>query len=343
MDLPPVRFLVEGVLPEGTGMLSAPSKVGKSWMVLDMGLSIAAGRPFLGHETRQGGVLYLALEDSANRLQERMNRVLEGGQAPGEFYFLTQAPTLDTGLLDLLDGHIRAHPDTRLVIVDTLQKVRGQARAREQAYAQDYREMGTVKAHMEKRGVSVFFVHHNRKMRDDDDPFNMISGTNGIMGAADTIWVLTKDKRSDGSATLHITGRDVEQRDTVLRFHKTRCRWQVLGDAADLAQRQARENYDASPVVLTIKKLLSQSPEGRWEGTAKDLMEAGKYMAGTYLAPSAQKLGYLLRDLEQPMYEFDGIMHTAIHRTEGKTHSFCYREQLPLNELPGEQVPFSNM
>ena len=82
------------------------------------------------------------------------------------FYFTTEAPKLDAGLLEVLDGHLKAHPATRLMIVDTLQKVRGQALPREGAYAQDYREMETIKGGLDKWGVSVLFVHHNRKMKD---------------------------------------------------------------------------------------------------------------------------------------------------------------------------------
>ena len=102
----------------------------------------------------------------------------------------------------------------------------------------------------------------------------MISGTNGIMGASDTTWVLMKDKRSDGEVILYITGRDVEQSDTVIRFNKDTWRWEVVGEVAQLAEERARAAYDQSSVVTTIKKLLEQSQSHRWSGTAKELMEA---------------------------------------------------------------------
>lgn len=338
-DLPPVKFLIEGILPDGTSLLTAASKIGKSWMVLDLGLCQAAGRPFMGHNSNQSGVLYLALEDSLHRLQDRMNKVLSGRPAPEQFYFTTQAPKLDTGLLDTLDAHLAEHPDTRLIIVDTLQKVRGQALPREAAYAQDYREMEAIKGHMDKRGVSVLFVHHNRKMKDDDDPFNMISGTNGIMGAADTIWTITKARREDEEATLHITGRDVEQSDTVIRFDKGSWTWKPVGEAGWLAEQRARAAYDESPIVKTIKKLLEQSPEQRWDGTAKELMEAGKYIALTYLAADAQKLGYAIRDIEKPLFDYDGIVHAATKTggNGGKKHHFYYQDIPQFEELDGQE------
>lgn len=342
-NLPPVSFLIEGILPDGTSLLTAASKIGKSWMVLDLGLCIASGGAFLGHSTNQAGVLYLALEDSPHRLQNRMNKILSGKTAPEQFYFATEAPKLDNGLLDTLDDHLKKYPDTKLIIIDTLQKIRGQALPRESGYAQDYREMETVKGFMDKRGVSTIFVHHNRKMKDDDDPFNMISGTNGIMGAADTIWTITKAKRTDEEATLHITGRDVEQSDTVIRFDKSEWRWQKVGAADWLAEQRAREEYDSSPIVKTIKKLLDQSPTHRWDGTAKDLMEAGKYIARTYLAPSEKKLGRDVGSLEKPLFDYDGIVHvTSSHGTAGKKHSFYYQDLSQFEEVQ-EKMPWTDM
>ena len=335
-DLPPVKFLVDGILPEGTSLLTAASKIGKSWMVLDLGLCIAAGEPFLGRTTTRTGVLYLALEDSLNRLQDRMNKVLGGRPPPPLFYFTTEAPKLDAGLLEVLDGHLKAHPATRLMIVDTLQKVRGQALPREGAYAQDYREMETIKGGLDKWGVSVLFVHHNRKMKDDDDPFNMISGTNGIMGAADTIWTVTKARRADEEAALHVTGRDVAQSDTVIRFDKESWTWKPLGAADWLAEQRARQAYDSSPIVKTIKKLLEQSPARRWDGTAKDLMEAGKYIVRTYLAVNPTKLGHEIKALEKPLFDFDGIVHafSKTSGTGGKKHHFYYQDLGQLEALP---------
>jgi len=338
-NLPPIKFIVEDILPEGTSLISAASKIGKSWMALDLGLCAAAGEPFLGHKTNQCGVLYLALEDSLNRLQNRMNKVLGGKPAPEQFYFATRAPKLDNSLLDALDDHLKKYPDIKLIIIDTLQKIRGQARPHESLYALDYREMETVKEFLEQRGASAIFVHHNRKMRDDSDPFNMISGTNGIMGAADTVWTITKDNRDDEEATLHIIGRDVSQSDIVIQFDKNVWRWAVVGEAEELAEKRARETYDNSPIVKTIKTLLKQSPEHRWDGTAKDLMEAGKYIANTYLASDNQRLGYAIRDLDKPLFEFDRIIHSTSKTggTGGKKHSFYYQDLEPFEDLPEQE------
>lgn len=162
-------------MAEGTSIISAASKAGKSWFVLDMGLKIAAGKSFFNKQTKQAGVLYLALEDTKKRLQDRMNKVLNGNPPPELFYFATRAPTLENGLLEVFKNHMKEHPETKLIIIDTLQKIRASASHREGTYQQDYREMGQVKEFMDEQGVSVLFVHHNRKMKDNDDPYNMIS------------------------------------------------------------------------------------------------------------------------------------------------------------------------
>lgn len=123
---------------------------------------------------------HLAFEDTERRLQDRMNQVLMGETPPKSFYFSTAPITLDDGLLEYLKSTLESHPEIKLIIIDTFQKIRGQAGNRESAYQYDYREMGNIKEFMDKHGVSVLFVHHNRKMVDKDDSFNMISGTNGI-------------------------------------------------------------------------------------------------------------------------------------------------------------------
>lgn len=336
-DLPPVEFLVEDILPTGTSILSAASKIGKSWMVLDMGLAIAAGAPFMGHNAEQCGVLYLALEDSLTRLQDRMNKILDGKKAPAGFLFAIEAPTLDTGLLDNLDAILEQYPDTKLIIIDTLQKIRGSAKARESGYEQDYREMGMVKSHMDKRGVSVLFVHHNRKMKDEDDPFNMISGTNGIMGAADTIWTIIKGKRSDNEATLHITGRDVMQSDTVISFDKSAWKWKPVG-AVDLINAQRDKlAYDSDPIVKTIKELLKRHHE--WKGTAGELMDEGRKICKRPIAVSPQALGYTLRNLDGQLLDYDGIIHDKATRGgAGKKHCFYFQSWTDEADLQ-EELP----
>lgn len=341
-DIPPIKFIVDKLLSVGLNILASPPKYGKSWMVLALCLAVAAGGRFLGYTTNQCGCLYLALEDSERRLKTRMNKLLAGKPAPPGFYFATMASPIDNGLFDELEDFLKKRPDTGLIVVDTLQRVRGASHGKEGAYAADYREMGALKAFADQHNIALLLVHHLRKMKDDGDPFNMISGTNGIMGAADTTMVLTKEKRGDSNATFSVVGRDVESSDTVLKFNKDTCYWENLGDADWFAEQQARQEYQESPIVKTIKKLVEQSPEG-WSGTMQQLMDAGRFIARTYLALSARDLSSKLKALDKPLLDYDNIVHDrATHGNAGYRHRFYYAG-LQLEELPQEEIdPFNN-
>ena len=338
-DLPPIKFIVDKFLTVGLSILASPPKYGKSWMALDLGLSVTSGGRFLGYQTNRAEVLYLALEDSERRLKTRMCKLLAGKPAPAGFHFATTAHDADNGLFDELEGFLKDHPDTGLIIVDTLQRVRGAVHGKEGVYASDYRELGRLKAFADSHNVALLLVHHLRKMKDEGDPFNMISGTSGITGAADTSMVLVKEKRSDENATLSIVGRDVESADTVLHFNRDACRWENLGDADWFAEQQARREYQESPTVKTIKKLLEQSPGG-WSGTAQQLLDAGTFIAHTRLATSARDLTGQLKKLDKLLFEYDNIIHERRgNGTGGGKHRLYFADIPPLEE-PEEDSPF---
>ena len=331
--LPPLKFIVNNVLPQGLALLASPPKYGKSWLVLDLCLSVAAGKPFLGRGTQKTGCLYLALEDSARRLQDRMNKILVGEKAPDNCNFLLTAPDLGNGLIESLDGYVSEKPETGLIVVDTLQKVRAPANGKESAYGADYREVGALKKFADKRGICVLLVHHLRKMVDDLDPFNMISGTNGIMGAADTSFVLTRKARTDKETKLSYTGRDIDQGEVVMSFNKSDYKWHILGNAEEIEEKHAEEEYEQDPIVLTIKKLLKQSPAG-WSGTMNDLLEAGKHFAGTYLAATARDLANKVKALTPSLWNYDKIVHERAKNGGGGGRHHFYTATVTFKHPP---------
>ena len=339
-DIPPIRWIVENLIPAGLNILASPPKYGKSWAVLDLGLAVTAGGRFLGYQTNPCEVLYLALEDSERRLKSRMMKLLAGKNAPAGFHFATAAHDMDNGLFDELEGFLKAHPKTGLVIIDTLQRVRGTVHGKEGAYAADYREVGGLKAFADRHGIAVLLVHHLRKMADDSDPFNRISGTSGLMGAADTALVLTKEKRGDENATLSIVGRDVESSDTVLRFNKDTCRWENLGDADWIAQQQARAEYQESGLVRTVKKLLEQG--GEWTGTAQQLLEAGRFIARTHLADSPRALTGKVKSMANLLLDYDNIVYEHKRNGSGGGKHHFYYAGSQFEELEQSEIdPFS--
>lgn len=320
-DIPPLQFIVEDFIATGLTILCSPPKYYKSWMMLDLGLQVSSGKPFLQHATNQRSCLYLALEDGERRLKDRMERLLDGEDAPASFYFATSAATLKNGLCDMLDDFLKIHPDIGLIIIDTFQFVRDSAFVKESPYATDYREVSILKRFADKHGIALLLVHHLRKMKDDGDPFNMISGTNGIMAAADTTMVLTKDKRCDANTTLSFISRDVEASETVLAFNQDTCRWSVVGSVQDIAAQQSRRSYETNPIVHTVKALLAQNPAG-WRGTMSELLTAGLKVTGRQLASGPRELTAKLQLLDD-LLAVDGIAHTRTsHGTGGGKHQF---------------------
>lgn len=308
--LPPVRFFVEGLLPQGLALLSSPPKYGKSWFVLDLCLSVASGQPFLGINTKRCGCLYLALEDSENRLKSRMMKLLSSSEVPRNFSFCISAPDLSNGLISQLESFLQENPDVGVIVIDTLQKIRGPSSRSEGAYKYDYREMSQIKSFADKHGILVLLVHHLRKMADDSDPHNRISGTNGIMGAADTSLVLSRQKRTDADTTLSITGRDVDYEDLVLKFDAASCRWKVSGTSEDMRRETARRKYLEKPLVQVVRTLVFQN-NGKWRGRMKALNAASYNILGDYLLEDNElrKLPGMLKAIKDDLEFFDGITY----------------------------------
>lgn len=321
MTLQPTRYIVEGVLPMGMGLLVAKPKIGKSWMVLDLCLSVASGVPFLGFQTNQHGTLYLALEDGPSRMQGRILKVLDGQPVPDAARILFRSPRMDEGLLDALGALLDDNPDIHLVCIDTLSKIRPKVKSYENAYDADYEFVGRLKDFADDRGICVLLVHHTSK-RKTDDSFENINGSTGILGASDFTIVLDKKNRMDDEASFILTGRDIEQQERILTFDKTRCRWIMQGTAAEIAEQRRIADYEANPIVKTLRELLLQG-DGTWTGNAQKLMELGQHYTHTELAPSSQALAKALVELDPLLWERDAIKYrTVSNGSGGKRHCF---------------------
>ncbi len=215
--LKPIEFCVDGMISTGLFILAGAPKVGKSWLALDMALSIAKGEKLLGRETKRGTALYLCLEDSYNRIQ---NRLFELTSEPSEnLHFAIMAGTLGGVLEKQIENFKSQHTDLKIIIVDTLQKIRS---GDETSYASDYKELSVLKNLADKLSIAILLVHHTRKCR-DNDPFNMISGTTGISGCVDGSMVMIEKQRGSDEVILHCVGRDIENLE--LHLKRKGSRW----------------------------------------------------------------------------------------------------------------------
>ncbi|MCM1148883.1 MAG: helicase RepA family protein [Butyricicoccus sp.] len=135
--LRPPNFIVDTLLSQGLHILAGSPKVGKSWLALWLAVTVAKGEPVWGLPAKQGTTLYLCLEDSQLRIQNRLFEITE--DAPANVHFSTKSDILGRGLEQQLNTFLTEHPDTVLVIIDTLQIIR--STNYDNTYANDYREL----------------------------------------------------------------------------------------------------------------------------------------------------------------------------------------------------------
>lgn len=186
--------VIENLLYTGAYILAGAPKIGKSFLVAQIAHHVSTGQDLWGYKVHQGTVLYLALEDDESRLQSRMFRMF-GVEGTSSLHFATNAKMIGSGLDEQLEKFFREHSDTKLIIVDTLQKVREVVND-SYSYSSDYEVIGKLKQFADRYGVCVLIVHHTRK-QPAGDSFEMISGTTGLLGCADGALLMQKEKRTD--------------------------------------------------------------------------------------------------------------------------------------------------
>ncbi len=267
---PPV---IDGLLYAGTYLFVGAPKVGKSFLMAQLAYHVSMGIPLWGYAVRQGTVLYLALEDHHRRLQERLYRMFGTDSTP-DLRFAICAKKLDNGLEEQLKKFIHEHPDTRLVIIDTLQKVRENG-GDKYSYASDYDVITGLKQFADTSGICLLLVHHTRKQQ-ADDRFDMISGTNGLLGAADGAFLLQKERRTGNTATLDISGRDQQDQRLYLTRDEERLVWRLERTETELWREPPDPVLEAVAALVTAER-----PE--WAGTATELIA----VLGLELQPNA--------------------------------------------------------
>ncbi len=255
---PPV---IDGLLYSGTYLLAGAPKVGKSFFAAQLAYHVSTGQKLWDYEVHQGTVLYLALEDDYQRLQNRMSRMF-GMEGTDNLHIAIDAKQLGAGLDEQLEKFVRDHPGTRLIIIDTLQRIReigGEA----YSYARDYDIIGRLKQVADKYCICILIVHHTRK-QPSGDPFEMISGTTGLLGCADGAFLLYKERRTDLSATLGIVGRDQPDQKLLLKRDLEKLIWQLDHVETELWKQPPDPLLERIDCVVT-----NESPE--WAGSATEL------------------------------------------------------------------------
>ena len=298
-EFPAIEFILPGYVPEGATILAGRPKLGKSWLALDLALAVSRGTSCLGTACDQGNVLYLALEDNRRRLQSRLQKLSPARELqpwPEALTFATEWKRHDAGGLDDIRSWAGSVSDPRLVIVDVLAQFRGGRANTESQYEADY---VAVKGLQEIAGdlqIGIIIVHHVRKGAGETDPFEKVSGTLGLTGAADTTIVLDRDS---AGCTLYCRGRDIQEYERAVTFDKFDCRWIAQGDVANVRRTDERaailDVLQDADDVMTVKDIQTATAMNR--NACDQLLfkmakegQITKVKRGQYIHPDRQDL-----------------------------------------------------
>lgn len=336
-EIPPLEWIVEDILPTGVFLVGSPPKYYKSFMALDLCLTVCVGGRFLGFQTLKHDCLYLDLESGNRRPRDRAKIILKGELPPENFRVVTRdtfwirdetrkskrkRPMLGDGFREYLEAILKKYPEIKLVVIDVFKKIRLPAKKGQDGYDRDYEDLTELGEIAEQFKICILVIHHTRKMKDPSDPFNELSGSTGLTGSVDGSWVIAKKNRNDPDAVLYTTGRDIDSKELSVKFDRQLMRWTSPGTLEDVELQQSRKEYDNSPIIKTIKKLLNQNG-GEWEGSATDIQAACKYF-GFFVVEDAARIGKRFQEWEMFIH-FDGI--TVEYARSGKSRKYIFKNQ----------------
>lgn len=298
-EFPAIKFIVPGYLPEGATILAGRPKLGKSWLALDLALAVAKGSKCLGVECEQGDVLYLALEDNKRRLQSRLHKLSPAREIdpwPRSLEMATESKRHDAGGIERIRNWAVSRSNPRLVIVDVLAQFRGGRGNTQSQYEADYDAVKSLQQLAGELQIAILIIHHVRKGIGEIDPFEKVSGTMGLTGAADTTIILDKDQRG---CTLYCRGRDIQEYEKAVSFEKWDCRWVVQGEANEVRRTDERSRIlDAlldGKGAITLSDICDAT--GMPRNNVKQLLfkmakagEVNKVGRGEYIHPDVDNL-----------------------------------------------------
>lgn len=321
-NLPKLKYCVDEILPHGVAILTAKSKMYKSWMAMQACLCVSQGLPFLGFKTHKSDVLYIDLENDLRLTKERLSLMLGDKSPPDNFYIVNEVPTMEQGFTATMEEFISNYPKVKLIVIDIFAKIKYPKKSNQSDYDADYKSISELKNLATKHDLAILLIAHNRKMVDASDPFTNILGSTALMGATDEAIVIYKTNRSDKEFTISVTGRTVQSADFKATFDDEEFQWKLLGNLDEYEALLEEMRYNDNPVVYTIKKLLEESPNNCWSGRLDKLIENSRSY-GKLICKSSQSIGREMTKLKSQLYRYDGIeVKTISNGTGSKKYEF---------------------
>ena len=259
------------LLVEGTCILSAKPKLGKSWFALSMCLAVARGEDFLGYKTEKSSTLYLDLETSESIQKKRLLKALQGQNVPKNFYLETETEAIGDGFIEQIEAYMQEDPGIGVVVIDVFQIIRSPSKNfKESEYEHAYRDITPLNELAQRYHISIVLVCHDRKAVDPDDPFSNILGSSGLQGAATQMIVMFKKKKND---PIHVSvkGKTIDGLpDLDVVFDNAQWSITERGNNDEKEKEIARMEYLSSDIRQAVITLATR--EGGWHGRCRSLI-----------------------------------------------------------------------
>ena len=297
-------------LVEGTCILSAKPKLGKSWLALSMCVAVAKGEDFLGYHTEKCSTLYLDLETSEQLQQKRLKKVLHDEPVPKNFYLDTETNTLSDGFVEQIEAYLAEDPGIGVVVIDVFQIIRTPSKnMKESEYEHAYRDITPLNELAQKHHISIILVCHDRKAVDPDDPFSNILGSTGLQGAATQMMVMFRSKKND---PIHISvkGKTIDGLPE-LNVKLENAKWSVVEgiNTADREKMEMEGQYLSSPIREAVIQIANHNT--LWKGRCSALVnDAAQF--GVAVKDSNRNIGGFLHKYQGYFLDEDNILISII-------------------------------
>ena len=326
-DIPEPKVIIglESEIPllvEGTCILSAKPKLGKSWLALALCLAVTTGEDFLGYKTRKCSALYLDLETSESIQKKRVLKMLNGRPCPENFYLETETSPIEGGFTEQIEAYLEEDPDIGVVVVDVFQIIRSPAKSfKESEYEHAYRDITPLNVLAQKHHISIILVCHDRKAVDPDDPFSNILGSTGLQGAASQMIVMFR-KRKEDPIHVSVKGKTIDGLpDFDVKLENAE--WSVVDSSlyADREKAAAYEEFNNSIIRKAVQKIAEENYD--WEGRCSKLIDdAVDY--GIPITETPKTVGGFINRHRGRFLEQDSIEIKVVpHGTGGKSYRIC--------------------
>ena len=283
-ELPPMQWAVSGILPEGFVCMAGRPKAMKSWTALKLCYAIQNGTEFLGHLTMQGDAIYFGLEDSKRRIQDRVKKLGFSKLNHPQMVLGGDVPYLTFGFEECLENWIKSKENPRLVVIDTLARIKPRQSKSGTAYDQDNLLLNGIQKLAVQNNLTVLFITHLSKSAQDYS-FDKIQGSVGVQGMTDAMWMLDRGDSINSKASLKGRGRDILDFEYALNWDNESMSYSFEGNLDTINQNENRRE-----ITRAMKELHEELKEIRPSDVAKYYGVTSNSKDGRRMARTMQRM-----------------------------------------------------